>query len=175
LVNATFLSLAAAAGMNACIANPGNARIAEAVDAVNLLLGHDAGAERFIGRYAAWSGSGKTPPGGAGAAPAASGAGAGGAAPSGSIEEAVIAGRRDHIDGLVRAALEAGEEAFAIVGERLIPAITEVGAKYERKEYFLPQLIRSAETMQAAFALLRPLLEKDSRATSRPVVIMATV
>jgi 5-methyltetrahydrofolate--homocysteine methyltransferase len=174
LVNASFLSLAAAAGMNACIANPGNARIAEAVDAVNLLLGHDVGAERFIGRYANWSGSGKTPSGGASPAPTSSG-GAGSAAPSGSIEEAVIAGRRDRIEELVRAALDAGEDAFAIVGERLIPAITEVGGKYERKEYFLPQLIRSAETMQAAFALLRPLLEKDSRATSRPVVIMATV
>lgn len=170
LLNATFLGLAVGAGLSSCIANPSNPRIAEAVDAANLLLGHDAGAETFISRYSRWSGGGS--------AEAASGAVSVRTKDSAqpvSIEEAVIAGRRDDISTLVQAALDAGEQPFAIVGDRLIPAITEVGVKYERKEYFLPQLIRSAETMQKAFALLRPLLEKDTRAASRPVVVMATV
>ena len=87
----------------------------------------------------------------------------------------MIAGRREDIAALVEASLAAGEEPFSIVGDRLIPAITEVGAKYERKEYFLPQLIRSAETMQKACVQLRPLLEKDSRASGRPGGGMATV
>lgn len=184
LLNATFFSLAVGAGLTSCIANPSTGRFAEAVDAANLLYGHDSGAERFIAAYAGWN-SGQT--GGAGqgtpapgtGAPSGPGAGVGPSAAFAdaplSIEGAVIAGRREEIGALVRAALEAGEEPFALVGERLIPAITEVGALYERKVYFLPQLIRSAETMQAAFALLRPLLEQDSRAVSRPVVIMATV
>ena len=75
----------------------------------------------------------------------------------------------------MRAALDEGADPFSLVGDRLIPAITEVGAKYERKEYFLPQLIRSAEAMQAAFAVLRPLLAADSRNQSRQVVVLATV
>jgi 5-methyltetrahydrofolate--homocysteine methyltransferase len=57
----------------------------------------------------------------------------------------------------------------------MIPAITEVGARYERREYFLPQLIRSAETMQAAFVRLKPLLERERTGVSRPVVVLATV
>ncbi len=57
----------------------------------------------------------------------------------------------------------------------MIPAITEVGAKYERKEYFLPQLIRSAETMQTAFSVVWPLLERDARAEEKTVVLTATV
>ena len=172
LLNAAFLGLAAGAGLSSCIANPSTGRIAEAVDAVNLLQGHDQGAERFIARYAGWTSGGGSAAGGGNAGPA------GGPGPVGApagIEEAVIAGRRDEITPLVQAALDKGEEPFTIVGDRLIPAITEVGVKYERKEYFLPQLIRSAETMQTAFAFLRPLLEKDSRAAARPVVIMATV
>jgi len=168
LLNATFLNLAAGAGLCSCIANPSNARIAESMDAANLLLGHDAGAERFIARYSGWNGGGAAPiPGKL--------AGTSVATTVATIGEAVIAGHRDVIETLIQAALDAGEEPFAIVGERLIPAITEVGARYERKEYFLPQLIRSAETMQKAFAILRPLLEKDSRSSVRPVVVMATV
>ena len=169
LLNAAFLGLAAGAGLCSCIANPSSARITESLDAANLLLGRDAGAEHFIARYSGWDG------GGSGAAAGKPGAAFPVPTIVGTIEDAVIAGRGEAIEGLVEAALDAGEVPFAIVGSRLIPAIAEVGARYERKEYFLPQLVRSAETMQKAFAILRPLLEKDSGASSRPVVIMATV
>jgi 5-methyltetrahydrofolate--homocysteine methyltransferase len=178
LLNATFFSLAVGAGLNSCIANPSNRRLAEAADAVNLLAGHDAGAENFLDRYAGWS-AGNGGQIGSDAAPAAGRTGeaspAFAACAPQTIEGAVIAGRRKEIETLVRAALETGEDPFALVGERLIPAITAVGELYERKEYFLPQLLRSAETMQAAFSLLRPLLEKDSRAESRPVIVLGTV
>ena len=178
LINAGFLGLAAGAGLSACIANPGNARLMETLDAANLLLGHDEGAEHFIGRYANWKSAGS----GAPAAGGTSGAATSGSGPEGepgsgpqSIEQALIAGRKEDTLRLVRAALDAGADPFALVGERLIPAITEVGAKYERREYFLPQLIRSAEAMQAAFAHLRPLLAADSRERVRPVIVLATV
>ena len=65
--------------------------------------------------------------------------------------------------------------AMGIVNELLIPGILAVGDKYEKKEYFLPQLLQSAETMQTAFARLKPLLEEDEDAEDRPVVVMATV
>ena len=91
------------------------------------------------------------------------------------LEDAVVLGRKDDILALVEAELANGADPFTLVGERLIPAIGEVGKRYERKEYFLPQLIRSAETMQTAFAKLKPLLEKDSRSGHKPVVVMATV
>jgi len=76
---------------------------------------------------------------------------------------------------MVQDALDRGADPFVLVADELIPAITEVGAKYERKEYFLPQLIRSAETMQNAFSVVRPLLEKDDRADEKIVIITATV
>lgn len=189
LINAGFLGLAAGAGLSACIANPGNARLMETLDAANLLMGHDDGAEAFIGKYAGWksaalvsSGGGASvalsadPAGRAGSGQAGGPAGGAGkdAGPQ-TIEDALIAGRKEDTLRHVRAALDQGADPFSLVGDRLIPAITEVGAKYERKEYFLPQLIRSAEAMQAAFALLRPLLASDSRSQSRPVAVLATV
>lgn len=168
LVNSAFITMAIGAGLDACIANPGSARVREAIAASDLLTGKDAGAERFIGGYNGWtSGTG-------GASPARQ---AGGDAAGGdlSLRGAVILGRREESVSLVKSALEKGGDPFALVAGDLIPAITEVGEKYERKEYFLPQLIRSAEAMRAAFAVLRPLLEKDDRAAKKAVVLTATV
>jgi 5-methyltetrahydrofolate--homocysteine methyltransferase len=188
LLNASFLGLAAGAGMNACIANPSNVRIREIVDAANLLLGHDAGAEKFISAYAGWEAGGTGIAGnaasggrggdnGSGVNPGAEGsAGVGSvnAAPL-SLEKAVIEGRGELMEDLLGKVLADGADPFALVGERLIPAINIVGERYERKEYFLPQLIRSAEAMQTAFGILKPFLEKAERSEKRPVVIMATV
>ncbi|MDL2271633.1 homocysteine S-methyltransferase family protein [Desulfovibrio sp. OttesenSCG-928-I05] len=177
LINSTFLSMSIGAGLSACIANPGNARVMEALAASDLLNGKDEGAERFIGKYSGWtSGAGGTGGSGTAASPASGqvdAAGQGKAAMS--LEDAVILGRKENIEELVAAALEKGEAPFALVNERLIPAITVVGGKYESKEYFLPQLIRSAEAMQAAFALLRPHLERDAGKAERPVIVTATV
>ncbi|MDR1946076.1 MAG: homocysteine S-methyltransferase family protein [Desulfovibrio sp.] len=168
LLNASFLSLCAGAGLNACIADPTNPCIADAVAACNLLLGHDAGAERFIRLYADRQDGG--PAGAPRGMPETHES-----SPPPTLKDAVISGRLETAETLTRAALEAGEDPFAIVGERLIPAINEVGARYERKEFFLPQLIRAAESMQAAFRVLRPLLEKDARAERQPVIVLATV
>ncbi|MCR4667273.1 MAG: homocysteine S-methyltransferase family protein [Desulfovibrio sp.] len=163
LVNANFLAMAAGRGLTSCIANPNAVRVREALDAANVLLGHDSRAERFIGGYASWK------------------SGGGGAQKEqirGSVQtlsDAVLNGDKEHVLDFLRADLDAGKEPFSLVQEVLIPAITEVGRRYERKEYFLPQLLRSAETMQKAFGVLKPLLTEDVRAGDRPVIVMATV
>lgn len=169
LVNSAFLSMAAGAGLSSCIANPGNSRLREALDAANLLLGRDAQASHFIGTYAEWK-SGQ----GAVASPTGTGISTKTAAKL-TLEEAVIRGEKDAIVALVEIELNAGADPFDLVRNRLIPAITEVGSRYERKEYFLPQLLRSAETMQEAFGRIKPLLEKEHGGTARPVVLLATV
>ena len=45
LLNATFLSLAAGAGLTSCIANPSAQRLREAADALKVLCRHDAHAQ----------------------------------------------------------------------------------------------------------------------------------
>jgi 5-methyltetrahydrofolate--homocysteine methyltransferase len=168
LLNASFLAMCAGAGLNACIADPSAAAVADAAAACNLLAGHDAGAENFLEHCSDRQDGPPARPAGGKPAKEASGS------PS-TLEEAVIAGRAETAEAFAHAAVEAGEDPFAVVRKRLIPAISEVGDRYERKEYFLPQLLRSAEAMQAAFRLLRPLLEKDSRAERQPVIVLATV
>jgi 5-methyltetrahydrofolate--homocysteine methyltransferase len=177
LINAGFLGMAAGAGLCACIANPGGARLMESLHAADALLGHDEGAEEFIRGYGGWKSAGAAERSGAEARPGKGDLPSGDRVGSGprSIEEALIAGRKEETLHMVRAALDEGGDPSLLVSGRLIPAITEVGARYERKEYFLPQLIRSAEAMQAAFAVLRPLLAADSRGLSGETVILATV
>ena len=164
LLNATFLAYAAGAGLSSCIANPSAQRLREAADALKVLGEHDPHAASFISGYAGWKpgeGSVLQRQGGGGAAK--------------SLGEAVLNGDRENVLPLLEAELKSGAEPFSLVQNVLIPAITEVGARYERREYFLPQLIRAAETMQTAFAHLKPLLEAGRGPEERPVVVMATV
>ena len=169
LLNATYLSLAVGAGLCSCIGNPSNARLAEVRDASDVLLDRDQNAAHFIARYTQWT------PGSGGVTGEGATAGRGPRAVSATLEEAVLRGDKENAVQMVEKELTAGADPLVLVQEKLIPAITEVGARYERREYFLPQLIRSAETMQLAFGRLKPLLEERRGPEKRPVIVLATV
>jgi 5-methyltetrahydrofolate--homocysteine methyltransferase len=168
LLNSTFLALSMGAGLSSCIANPASRRLREAAATAEVLLARDANAGRYISSYADWT------PG----APGAGGGGASGGVGTGKAStpgEAVILGDKAGLLAMIETALAEGTDPFALVDNGLIPAILEVGAKYERKEYFLPQLLRSAEAMQAGFARLEPLLLASGRAEKKTPIVMATV
>lgn len=165
LLNASFLSMAVGAGLTACIGNPANPRLREVLDSAEVLLGRDRNAENFIASYARWS---------VGEDSIVSSQQKR-LAQATSLEDAVLRGNKESVTALVEAELAKGADPLVLVQEKLIPAITEVGARYERREYFLPQLIRAAETMQMAFKTLQPLLEKQRGPEERPVVVLATV
>ncbi|QGY39815.1 methionine synthase [Pseudodesulfovibrio cashew] len=169
LLNSTFLSLSMVSGLCSFISNPNSARIQESLHAAEVLLNRDPQAERYISKFSGWTGGGGVQ--------TVSQAGPAGAADASlpPVQAAVIKGDKDNVVALVETELDAGKSAMEIVNDLLIPGILAVGDKYERKEYFLPQLLQSAETMQTAFARLKPLLEEDEAAGEKPVVIMATV
>lgn len=169
LLNSTFLSISQMSGLCSFIANPNSARLQESLHATEVLLGRDPQAERYIGKFSDWT-SGQS----GAAAPSSSGASKDteGMPP---VQAAVIKGDKDGIVELVEAELAADMAAMEIVNDLLIPGILAVGDKYERKEYFLPQLLQSAETMQVAFGRLQPLLEAEDTSGPKPVVVMATV
>ena len=92
------------------------------------------------------------------------------------IYGAVLGGDKENIKLHIEAALKEGLEASYIVDNCLIPAINHVGELYDKKEYFLPQLIQSAETMKEAFGLVEPLLKKDGTAEkAKARIVIATV
>ncbi|BBD07868.1 homocysteine S-methyltransferase family protein [Desulfovibrio ferrophilus] len=168
LLNSSFLVMGMASGLSSFIANPSSNRLMESIASSEVLLNRDPQAEGFVAGYADWK------PGEGGSATGGSGNG-GDKKPVTDLGQAVIKGAKDSIVAMLDAELDQGADPFVLVNEKLIPAITEVGEKYERKEYFLPQLLLSAETMQVAFERLKPLLEAASGATERTKIIMATV
>ena len=167
LLNSSFLTMGLAHGLTSFIANPGSARLRESLASAEVLLARDPQAESFVTGFSGWTS-------GAGGGPAQGGPGSGAAEPVKTLGDAVIRGAKDSICAMIDAELAQGADPFALVNGQLIPAITEVGEKYERKEYFLPQLLQSAETMQVAFTHLKPLLEAAGGAP-RAKVVMATV
>ncbi|MHC1752656.1 homocysteine S-methyltransferase family protein [Humidesulfovibrio sp.] len=169
LLNSSFLTMSMTVGLSSCIANPASKRLREAAATAEVLLARDANAGRYISCYADWT------PGAGGVGGGAGGGGAVGSGKASTPGEAVILGDKAGLLAMIEAALAEGADPFALVDGGLIPAILEVGRKYERKEYFLPQLLRSAEAMQAGFARLEPLLLASGRAEKKTPIVMATV
>jgi 5-methyltetrahydrofolate--homocysteine methyltransferase len=87
------------------------------------------------------------------------------------IFEAVVAGDQAATDRLVLQALEAGIAAEAVLGEGLIAAMTEVGARFECGEYFVPDMLVSARAMKAGMERLRPyLVARDVKPIGKVVI-----
>lgn len=91
------------------------------------------------------------------------------------VFEAVLKGNKGSIIDEVKKALDKGEKPEAIINDTLIPAINEVGELFNKKKYFLPQLIGSANTMKQAIDYLEPLLEKKDTGEDMPTLVIATV
>lgn len=60
---------------------------------------------------------------------------------------------------MTRAALDTGVPAADIMSLGLIEAMSIVGEKFEKKEYFVPEVLVSARAMHESMDVLRPLLE----------------
>ena len=74
------------------------------------------------------------------------------------LTQAIISGRRKEIPDLVNQCLAAGETAAAIVENRLVPGMMEVGEKFKRNEIFVPEMLIAARAMREALKVLEPLL-----------------
>lgn len=75
---------------------------------------------------------------------------------------------------LVQTAVESGVPVSRIIAEGLSPAMEEVGTKYERKEYLIPDMLAGAECVSVAMDILKPHLE-GSGVERKGLVIIATV
>ena len=156
LLNATFLTAAFEAGLDLAIMNPLSRRFMDAVDAWRVLNGQDANAERYIAANAGRSDAvpASSAPAGEGSAVSA-GASAVATTPEERIREAVLQGRAEPVAAEARSMLDAGTAPLALVDDVLIPALDEVGKRFEKGTFFLPQLMASAEAAKAGFGVVR--------------------
>ena len=154
-VNATFLTMAMAKGMTMAIANPCQEQLMHAMFAADMLLHHPNADVTFVDKMNAANATEDDT--------------------HHLIHRHVVKGNGIAILDAVKAELELGTKAESIINEYLIPAINEVGQYFNDGKYFLPQLIRSANTMKMAIDHVEPLLEKKDSGEVLPTIIIATV
>jgi 5-methyltetrahydrofolate--homocysteine methyltransferase len=161
LLNRTFLSMALENGLDLPIINPFSESARQTIDAANVLLNRDHGAKKFIERY------GQVEDEKAEAQ-----------VDSRPLQErlydTILYGNREVVLDMIDEALNDGWEALELNEQVLIPALQEVGKRYDQRDFFLPQVILAAETMQDAFSRLRSLFPSE-KVQNRGKIVLATV
>lgn len=171
VVNATFLAAAFSAGLDMPILNPLSERYREVVDSWRVLCGQDVGAMRYIEGYANKTIASATAKASTNAVLREGGASE---ANEEGLRHFVITGRRAAAGSEVERMLDAGEDPMAVIDGHLIPALDEVGARFEAGTFFLPQLMASAEAAKAGFDVIRSRSAGDTVADKGSVAV-ATV
>jgi len=78
------------------------------------------------------------------------------------IATAVETGKVKLIEGLVQDAIDAGENPNQILDEGMIAAMSNIGAKFQKNEVFVPEMLVAAKTMKKGVEVLRPHLASGS-------------
>ena len=158
-ITENFLVQALYCGLDLPILNPNQRQIMDAVATFRVLSGEDVDSAAYIDRFA-------------NAEPAA-------AAPAAPVqldlETAVARGLKAECAQLTAQLLET-QDPLAIINERLIPALDQVGKRYEAGQIFLPQLINSANASSEAFEVIKShILAQGGQQVSKGKIILATV
>lgn len=163
ILNATFFAMALENGLSAAIMNPHSKEMMDVYYSFCALRGLDDG----FGRYIAY-----------------------GTQEQESAKASVPASPVSAEEGLFQAVLRgiggdaktyAGEAVkklapLDVVDRSIIPALNEIGKRFEEKTAFLPQLLLSAEAAKAAFEVVRQALsEQGGQRERRYPIVLATV
>ncbi len=87
------------------------------------------------------------------------------------IFQNVVDGNAPAVAEGVQAALARGDSAGDLLQGTLIPAMGEVGKRFEEGEYFVPEMLIAARAMQSGLKVLRPkLVESGVKAAGRVAI-----
>ena len=90
------------------------------------------------------------------------------------LYDETMSGNAPAVLELTNAGLESGIGAEEILFDALIPSLEEVGARFERGDYFVPEMLIAGKAMSGALDVLRPLLAQTG-AESVGTFLMGTV
>ena len=74
------------------------------------------------------------------------------------LYDAIVDGNASKAKSLTSGALAAGGDPQEILNKYMIPAMDEVGRRFETNEYFVPELLIAARAMKGALELIKPRL-----------------
>lgn len=161
LINKTFLSAALYAGLDLPIINPMNKVMMDTIRASRVLWNEDKGSIEYLKSYENIQSQVMVDNINADE--------------SKDLIEIILKGLKENAKSATSKLLEY-KDPLEIVNEYIIPTLDLVGERYEKGEIFLPQLIRSAETVKCSFEIIKEKLSKESREDiSKGKIILATV
>ncbi len=158
-INASFYTAALDRGLTAAILNPHSTAMKNAYITHRLLHGLDESAEDYI----SFVSENATDT----AAPLTQSASAL------TLKSAIEKGMKDETERLAKQAL-ATEAPTEVINAHIIPALSAVGERFEKKTLFLPGLLMSAEAATRAFSAVKDAMPKKEAAQTPPI-LLATV
>jgi 5-methyltetrahydrofolate--homocysteine methyltransferase len=165
-INGAFLAMAIANGLDLAIINPLDEMMMDIWEAASLLAGRDRNALNYIernGKKDKREDIKKISQENVYEQPSLT-----------KIKDLVIQGSYD-VNIVVKALLQQGIQPLEIINKGLIPGLDEVGDKFEKGEYFLPQLMLSAEIAEQVFHHIEKFLGTDREVLSKSTVVIGTV
>lgn len=162
MITSSYFTVALNCGLSAAIVNPLSAEIKKAYYSYLALSGQDANFEKYIA-FAQTATAVQC------------------AAPVNQTQSAVTCLRDAIVKGISSQAATFAEQLLKtktpleIIDGEIVPALDEVGVKFEEKTLFLPQLLMSAEAAKSAFAQIRRALAASGETQNANPVVLATV
>lgn len=157
LVNAAFFTTAMENGLSAAIMNPYSARMMEAYYSFNVVKGLDDNCMDFINFASQQE-----------VQPTAK------QESSLTLKEAIEKGLKEK-SSEITAAMLSENAPLDIVNAHVIPALDDVGKRFEEKKLFLPQLLMSAEAAKASFEVIKAGMAADGGSVKKGSIVIATV
>ncbi|MFR9807038.1 corrinoid protein [Pseudonocardia sp. RS010] len=90
------------------------------------------------------------------------------------LYDETLVGNRPRVLELTREGLDADLTPETMLFDALIPALEEVGARFERGDFFVPEMLVAGKAMSGALDILRPLLA-ETGARTVGTFLMSTV
>jgi corrinoid protein of di/trimethylamine methyltransferase len=87
------------------------------------------------------------------------------------LYDAILNGDQKTAVAVTQEALAEGCDPMELITKHMVPAMDEVGRRFECEEYFVPELLLSARAMKGSLELLRPLLAACGAQPAGRVVI----
>lgn len=172
IVTSTFFALCLQDGLSAAIMNPYSVEMMNVYHAFKALHDQDENCMEYI-EYAQ-----NLPVATAAAAPAGDKPASGDQGSKTDVtplQNAIIRGLKEKSATLTKEMLK-DRPALEIVQEEVIPALNIVGADFEKKKVYLPQLLMAAEASQSAFEEIKSAMAASGEAgNQRCAFVIATV
>lgn len=151
-VNASFLALAMGRGLTSAILNPTIETMQKVRLGSMMILGQDPSCTNYVSYFSKEESKTTGTP----------------------LFCAIVDGNFSQTPLLTHQAL-AQKSPKEVLDDELLPALAEVGERFDKRITFLPQLLQSAQAVQAALDIVEPLLAVDGAPKAGHKVVAATV